>query len=212
MHFTPTGFTARGVRLTALIEEAYGFDWGSYRVEGVTAAFDQKQFDIEARVDAEDEAAYSALNPEGKMLLLQQLLKDRFKLSAVREPRERNVYLLEVDKGGARVGAPVVETDAQKAGRGSLKSMRLGLMQVERISMVEFARILNSQTRGLVVDRTGLAGRYAFTLKWTPQGDEESGYPELATALKEQLGLRLVAAKEPIEVVVVSHVETPLPN
>ena len=156
MHFTPTGFTAQGVRLTALIEEAYGFDWGSYRVEGVPAALDRQQFDIEARVDAEDEAAYSALSPEGRMLLLQRLLKDRFKLSAVREQRGRNVYLLEVAKGGARMGDPIVETQAQKAEPDRVKHMRLGSMEVERFSMEALARMLTDEVGRPLIDRTGL--------------------------------------------------------
>jgi uncharacterized protein (TIGR03435 family) len=63
----------------------------------------------------------------------------------------------------------------------------------------------------MVIDRTGMPGRYAFTLHWALPG-VDSSEPDLFTALQEQLGLRLVPAKVPVEVVVVSHIEEPSEN
>ena len=57
MRFTPTGFSAHGVQLSLLIEEAYGLDWRSDRVLGIPTSSGQQLFDIEARVDADGEAA-----------------------------------------------------------------------------------------------------------------------------------------------------------
>jgi bla regulator protein blaR1 len=75
-----------------------------------------------------------------------------------------------------------------------------------------------------VVDQTGLAGRYDFTLNWTPDETQFGGLgvkvppptdsatapPELFTAIQEQLGLKLDAAKAPVEVFVIDRVEKPL--
>jgi uncharacterized protein (TIGR03435 family) len=85
--------------------------------------------------------------------------------------------------------------------------------------------------QGVVLDRpvlnqTGLAGRYDFTLDWTPDDsqfrgmgatippptDSASAPPSLFTAIQEQIGLKLEATKAPAEVFVVDHVEKPSGN
>ena len=80
----------------------------------------------------------------------------------------------------------------------------------------------------LVINKTGLKGRYDFTLKWSPRVDggramnfasdsrmpaptKLSG-PSIFTAIKEQLGLRLKPAKGPVQVLVVDHISPPTPN
>jgi uncharacterized protein (TIGR03435 family) len=77
------------------------------------------------------------------------------------------------------------------------------------------------------VDNTGLAGRWDFTLKWTPDetqftgpgmkvpppaADYANGPPPLLTAIQEQLGLKLEAQKTDVPVLVVDHVYHPSPN
>jgi uncharacterized protein (TIGR03435 family) len=75
----------------------------------------------------------------------------------------------------------------------------------------------------LVVDKTGLNGRFAFTLAWTPEkmpeGTPPAGIPpidpngpRLETAIQEQLGLKLQPARSRMEVVVIDSVEQPTPN
>lgn len=68
-----------------------------------------------------------------------------------------------------------------------------------------------------VVDKTGLAGGYDFTLQWVPEdtrneadNDETGG--TFRQALKNQLGLKLVPQKGPVEVLAIDHVEQPSPN
>jgi uncharacterized protein (TIGR03435 family) len=69
-----------------------------------------------------------------------------------------------------------------------------------------------------VVDQTGLKGTYDFTLTWseslTSGAAQESGTdaPSLFTAVQEQLGLKLVPTKGPVEVIVVDHIEKPSAN
>ena len=77
-----------------------------------------------------------------------------------------------------------------------------------------------------VVDKTGLDGRWDFTLKWTPDdtqfpdapesmrhpADDANAWPPLFTAIQEQLGLKLEAQKADVKVLVVDHVDHPSPN
>ena len=91
------------------------------------------------------------------------------------------------------------------------------------------ARILSQQLGNTVEDKTGLTGKYDFTLQWTPdrntspmspepgqQGpaasSTDSSGPSIFTAIQEQLGLKLESQKGPVEVLVIDHVETPSEN
>ena len=74
-----------------------------------------------------------------------------------------------------------------------------------------------------IVDKTGLTGKYNFTLQWTPAevgpagsngapSPSDSNKPSLFTALQEQLGLKLEVQKSPIDVIVIDHIEAPSAN
>jgi bla regulator protein blaR1 len=74
-----------------------------------------------------------------------------------------------------------------------------------------------------VVDQTRLTGTYDFTLRWTRErltmptqqsvtSSSEPEAPALFTSLPEQLGLRLISTKGPVEVLVIDHIERPSEN
>lgn len=82
-----------------------------------------------------------------------------------------------------------------------------------------------------VLDKTGLTGKYDFTLQWTHQmrtelrhlkatgdgGQEpdkppDSSGPSIFTAIQGQLGLKLESQKGPAEILVIDHVEKPSEN
>jgi bla regulator protein blaR1 len=74
-----------------------------------------------------------------------------------------------------------------------------------------------------VVDETGLKGSYDFTLEYGGPNDSfarpASAMPEggsqgtsFLTALREQLGLKLVSTKAPVRMIVIDHVEKPSEN
>jgi len=67
-----------------------------------------------------------------------------------------------------------------------------------------------------VVDQTGLAGLYDFTLSWLhdPSGDEAiaDNTANFRSALKSKLGLELKASRAPISFLIVDHVERPSEN
>jgi uncharacterized protein (TIGR03435 family) len=66
----------------------------------------------------------------------------------------------------------------------------------------------------MVLDRTGLRGNYGFALRFSgPQAaNADPDRPQLTTALQEQLGLRLEARREPVEVLVIDSAERPAAN
>jgi uncharacterized protein (TIGR03435 family) len=66
-----------------------------------------------------------------------------------------------------------------------------------------------------IIDETGLAGRYDFTLKWLPDtATEPEGMqiPGVFTAMQDQLGLKLEPKKGPVDVLAVEKVERPSAN
>jgi hypothetical protein len=73
-----------------------------------------------------------------------------------------------------------------------------------------------------VMDRTGLSGTFEITLDYSPSprsgqpGSDTSADSSLLstifTALQEQLGLKLEPQKDPVDVLVIDHVEEPSAN
>ena len=62
-----------------------------------------------------------------------------------------------------------------------------------------------------MVDQTGLTGVYSIHLEWMPDTAAATGVdatgPSIFTAVQEQLGLRLVAGKTRLQLVVVDGIE-----
>jgi uncharacterized protein (TIGR03435 family) len=87
-----------------------------------------------------------------------------------------------------------------------------------------FANGISNRVGRAVVDRTGLTGNWDFDLTFAPEppiGGLPPGVdpppvdpnaPDLFTALREQLGLKLESAKGPVEVLVIDKVEPPTPD
>jgi uncharacterized protein (TIGR03435 family) len=65
-----------------------------------------------------------------------------------------------------------------------------------------------------VVDQTGLAGLYDFSLHWSSLADPETGdtAANFREALKSQLGLALKPTRAPIDILVIDRVERPSEN
>jgi uncharacterized protein (TIGR03435 family) len=169
-------------------------------------------FDVEAKMD-EGLAAQLQKLPreerwEKRQLMLQALLADRFKMRFHFESRERAIYSLEIAKGGFKF-KDVAEKDAD---RGS--SWSPGNVEVRGGTTKSLAYSLSDIVGRLVRDDTQLTGKYYMQLKWTPEEKQNEGEvgPTIFTALQEQLGLKLVPAKGPVETLVIDHVEKPSEN
>jgi uncharacterized protein (TIGR03435 family) len=151
----------------------------------------------------------------------QGLLADRFKLKAHFETREMPVYRLVLAKGGSHLKE---NPDAAKGRLAASPSMIRGTAVPIRNLLGALESVPDIGGR-VVIDDTGLAGTYDLLLKWTPmevgtpQGSPSGTSPSsnadgvsLFTAIEEQLGLKLVPAKGPGQVLVIDHIEPPSEN
>jgi uncharacterized protein (TIGR03435 family) len=148
--------------------------------------------------------------------------------------KELPVYALVVAKGGPRLTSVNVTPERQMQHMPTLTGGSRGELKAGAVSMALFTRWLSGRQETsdrVVIDATGLKGSYDFTLNWTledvrntqfngagaAQGPAntpppDSSGPSILTALQEQLGLKLVPQKAPVEVLVIDHVEQPSPN
>jgi uncharacterized protein (TIGR03435 family) len=186
---------------------------------------DKKSYDIEGKVPDSLRDAMSKMTREERMaqtqLMMQSLLVDRFKLKYHFETRELQAYKLVVAKGGLRLK---VQPDSTKTGLGVRNADQINEINGSDIIPVLVSMLTNApEIDGQpVLDDTGPKEIYNLTLKWSspvgagPPGDAASSSdtdaPSLFTALGEQLGLKLMAAKAPVKVVVIDHIEPPSPN
>jgi uncharacterized protein (TIGR03435 family) len=85
-----------------------------------------------------------------------------------------------------------------------------------RVTTAVLATMLSRQLEHHVTDATGLPGKYDFQLDWTPEAgpcpSATTDQPSIFTAVQQQLGLRLEAAKGPVEILVIDHIQTPSEN
>jgi uncharacterized protein (TIGR03435 family) len=85
-------------------------------------------------------------------------------------------------------------------------------------SLDEFRGMLSRLTGRPVLDRTGLTGKWDFLLTYTPPDLLRAGElpradsPDLFTALREQLGLKLESTTGPVEMFVIDRLEPPSEN
>jgi uncharacterized protein (TIGR03435 family) len=93
---TPDGFSATGVTLQGIIQEAYGVE--ENQLSGAPDWVNSEKYDIEARVDESALDEIQKLSPDQRSLeqrrMLQALLADRFKLTLHRETTVLPVYAL----------------------------------------------------------------------------------------------------------------------
>lgn len=131
------------------------------------------------------------------------------------ETRELPIYALVSDKGGAHL---IEATADDKPQLSYVPDAHGAVLTAKAAALQEFSQAsFLSGIHRIVVDQTGLHGRYNFVLKWSSQMEQDAGdgldeYPDIFTAVREQLGLRLVPTKGPVDVLVIDHIERPTPN
>ena len=202
--------------LTQII--SFAFDVQAKQVIGLPEWADTDKFDIDGKPDGEGA-------PNGKQWknMIRKLLADRFKLTFHKDKKELSVYVLSVSKTGAKL----TRNDSSPNGLPGLFFQGLGKLNVRNALITDFTGLMQSAVLDRpVVDQTGLAGRFDFTLNWTPDDSQFGGMgakippptdsadapPNLYTAIQEQIGLKLDATKAPADVMVIDHVEKPSAN
>ena len=225
--------SATNVTLKMLIARAY--DLQGFQLSGGPGWADTQRYNIEAKPDTPVENQWKEM--------LQNLLADRFQLVFHRETKELPIYALLPARKDGKLGPGLVESkdgdcterDPSKPGPpapgrppycGSVL-VGAGQMNGAAASVGDVAKMLSFSVGRKVIDKTGLTGRYAITLRYAPDQSQramappgapppaapgDSSLPSLFTALQEQLGLKLESQKGPVEVFVIDRAEKPSEN
>jgi uncharacterized protein (TIGR03435 family) len=226
-------FSARNLTLMNLVKAAYGIPFGTTdsRITGAPKWLDSEKYDVEAKIDSAAVDELNKLSPDQRTLaqrqMLQALLADRCKMMIHRETKDLPIYSLVITKNGPKlVEANPDEVTSISASRDGASEIITGKAR----SIADLARWLSVSLGCPVLDMTGLTGKYDYKLEWTPDdspaqtvpgsasdrtpplASADSIGPSLFTAIQEQLGLKLVAGKGPVEIIVIDHIERPSGN
>ena len=175
------------------------------------------KYDIVAQPDGEGQPSLQQWQ-----IMMQKLLTERFKFSYRRDKKEASIYVLTVSKNGPKLLAP---STGDPKGPPNLAMPARGRFRGRNATMPDFVvGELQGWLDRPVVDQTGIQGRYDFGLNWTPDDFQASRlggvptprdsteFPDLFTAIQEQLGLRLESTKGSVDVMVIDRVERPSEN
>ena len=167
--------------------------------------------------------------------MLQNLLSERFHLAVHHETKELQGYELIRVKTGPKLkssteaGPDVQPTEAPKRdanGFPQLSAPGLVIMEgVRGTAVVSFltakaqplsalVELLSKEFRLPVDDRTGLTGKFDFTLEFAPQAPgsltpdaANESAPNLISAVPQQLGLKLDPKKIPVDILIVDRAD-----
>jgi uncharacterized protein (TIGR03435 family) len=206
----PGRLSARNVSVKALILRAYGLQ--QQQVSGGPGWLETDLYDIDAKAE-------SASTPEQFNRMLQALLADRFQLTFRRDTKELPVYILTVAKNGPKF----------KVRPGDAAPPKPEMNRLYFPDVPSLAGALSQFTNRPVIDNTGLKGAFDIQLDMSRAarqldpaegGDTAGGAPDRPIGLQamgmaflatvpDQLGLKVDAAKAPMEVFVIERAEKP---
>jgi uncharacterized protein (TIGR03435 family) len=200
-------YIATNVPLRLMIKVMYRIN--DSQIVGGADWMDTDLWDVDAK--AERPSSVDQLHE-----MFQTLFAERFKLRFHRERKELAAYILSVDKSGSRLKV----SDSKEPFDVPIKpGVQPGKNVGTRVPMEYLCFFLAQLLNVPVVDQTGLDGFYDFTLELpapapslTPGPAPAADGPDIFTALRQQLGLKLESRKAPVEVFVIDHVERPSNN
>ena len=209
-------FATINVPVSMMLTFAYGLH--PNQLVGGPAWLTTDRFDISAQPEGT-----GMPNDRQLKAALAKLIVDRFKFTFHQDKKELSVYALTVLKTGHKL----TKNDTDPNGLPGLFFRGPGVFPVRNATMADFAGTMQAVVLDRpVVDQTSLAGRYDFTLTWTPDetqfggrggqvpppADPANAPPGLFTAIQEQLGLKLESTKLPVDVIVIDRIEKPTDN
>jgi len=220
---TADGLSLVNLPLQQMICSAW--DLKPYQVSGLTGWMKSATFDLTAKVSSDDAAAYDKLSGAQRRQMLQKLLTERFQLKVHFETKTSPIYNLVVDKSGSKLKlTTAVEPPSpeeakehpEKYTRGSM-SFGSGMFKGTGVQLRALASQLSNVLGKPVHDQTGLTGAYDIDLHFRPDdggtdsGDNSDG-PSVFSAVQDQLGLKLLPSKGPVETLVVDAAQKPEAN
>jgi uncharacterized protein (TIGR03435 family) len=215
IHLDPGELKVTNETLQMLIRHAYQVE--ADQIHGGPDWLNSERFDIRAKVDKSVVENLQSLAPEQADLeqrrMMQVFLADRFKLAAHRDTRSVPTYDLVLAENGPRLQASMPGDAAQRR----VIEVANGHITGREVPIATLASLLSDQLGHTVVDETGLTSHYDVTLQWPASADgqqgsdvsSESSNAAIASALEEQLGLKLEPRQAPVEILVIDHVEKP---
>jgi len=234
----PPGGSLNPLSIRRCIMNAYGAIYTA-QVVGGPDWLNKDAYDIEGKAPDDIEAAFQNMkfadrNDQVRMMQ-QSLLAERFHLKAHFETRVLPVYEIVPAKGGIKITAvdapperkpgdplsPPPHPGGQLPPGSSmtmLNSNGLRVFNGRAIKMQALTRPIGGDAGDRpIVDHSGFSGYFDVTdLTWAPLGDAgataATDAPSLSAALEEKLGLKLVPAKDPIEVLVIDSIDRPTEN
>jgi uncharacterized protein (TIGR03435 family) len=115
---------------------------------------------------------FDKLTVDQKMAMVLPLLEDRFGLKFHHETREGQLYTLVIAKGGPKLkkSSPAELDKVGATPPMKVSGSKLGLhVEQDGASMASFVDLLSKTLHSAVIDKTGLADRYDFTLDYLPE-------------------------------------------
>jgi uncharacterized protein (TIGR03435 family) len=200
LQISPGRVFGRALTVRRMVMAAYSLK--IYQSSGGPGWLDSDRFDLEAKSGA-------PANEAQLRHMLQTLLAERCQLAVHKETKEMAVYGLTKGKNW-----PGPNLHAWKEGEPEPKpTPTLGLTTiagnfVDRSTMDGLADTLSGFRPYVgrpVLNQTGAQGTYFYYAQW--DADEN-----FMTELEEQLGLKFVAQKAPIDILVIDRVEKPSGN
>jgi uncharacterized protein (TIGR03435 family) len=196
----------------------FGYNVGDFQLIGGPDWIRKDLFEIDAR-------AGSDASTEQMRLMVQSLLEDRFMLVVRREQRVMQGSAMVVARDDGRLG-PKLEACSDAQNPSPWVPIRVppgGEVRARKCAPIaEIAEIATGVLGRPVVDRTSLDGLWNYELAFAqaqplPPGRvrdlaDQENVPVFATALQEQLGLKLESTRGPVDVIVIDSVRQPTEN
>jgi uncharacterized protein (TIGR03435 family) len=197
---SPDGLIMRNCSLRTMTRWAYHVT--EYQVTGPDW-IGSDRFDLTAK--AAGQASEDQLR-----LMMQALLADRFKMTAHRQTKEMQAYVLQVGKSGPKF------KESGSTGESDVTSDKTMTLTIARTPVAKLVETLASIFRAPIIDQTGLPGKYDVVLNagkyLTEMHSTEGGAtPDpvaiVSRGLQEELGLKLDGKKMPVDLVVIDRAE-----
>lgn len=161
-------------------------------------------FDITAKTDG-------PVSREQMKLMMKTLLADRFHLSFHQETRMLKAYAI------VRVNKTLKLKPTAVDANSSIENSDIGFV-AKSTTLKEFADYIADPMKSPVIDETGLAGKYDFSVDFTPYlpTDADSVRPNvisvMMSAFEGELGLKLEPRKLSVYVLIIDHLDKPTAN
>jgi uncharacterized protein (TIGR03435 family) len=208
-----TRYLVRQATMVDLISLAYDVD--TDKILGGPSWLDLNRYDVSARAPA-------GSKPEQATLMMQGLLAQRFGLKIHKDTKELPGFVLSAGSGKTKM-KPAADAEAPANCQGqpqpaSPDAVPQQVVDCRSLSMEDISQIIvnMANSSGRALNKTGLEGKWDFTIKWTPPAQlARAGADGISIfdAVDKQLGLKLERGKVPQPVIFVDSVnEAPTPN